>query len=124
MFEREDGVHVVSGTPGRVYDMIRRRCLKTKNIKMLVLDEADEILNKNFKEQIYDIYRYLPPSTQVILVSATMPGDVLDLTKKFMRPDVVKILVKRDELVRTDVMNTFRIVLREEEHKYDTLGTL
>lgn len=59
------GVQVVSGTPGRVHDMIQRRNLKTKNIKMLVIDEADEMLNKGFKEQIYDIYRYLPPSTQV-----------------------------------------------------------
>ena len=53
------GVQVVSGTPGRVFDMIRRRNLKTKNLKMLVIDEADEMLNKGFKEQIYDIYRYV-----------------------------------------------------------------
>lgn len=59
------GQHVVSGTPGRVFDMIRRRVLRTRNIKMLVLDEADEMLNKGFKEQIYDVYRYLPPATQV-----------------------------------------------------------
>ena len=60
----ESGVHVVSGTPGRVFDMIKRRALHTKNIKMLVLDEADEMLNKGFKEQIYDVYRYLPPELQ------------------------------------------------------------
>jgi len=59
------GQHVVSGTPGRVFDMIRRRTLRTRGIKVLVLDEADEMLNKGFKEQIYDVYRYLPPSTQV-----------------------------------------------------------
>lgn len=76
---------------------------------MLVIDEADEMLNKGFKEQIYDIYRYLPPSTQVVLISATMPQEVLDMTKKFMNMPV-KILVKRDELtlegikqVRSDV---------------------
>lgn len=45
--------------------MIRRRVLRTRSIKMLVLDEADEMLNKGFKEQIYDVYRYLPPATQV-----------------------------------------------------------
>lgn len=61
------GQHVVSGTPGRVFDMIRRRVLRTRSIKMLVLDEADEMLNKGFKEQIYDVYRYLPPATQVSL---------------------------------------------------------
>nr|CAD7396780.1 unnamed protein product [Timema cristinae] len=62
------GQHVVSGTPGRVFGnrhMIRRRVLRTRSIKMLVLDEADEMLNKGFKEQIYDVYRYLPPATQV-----------------------------------------------------------
>lgn len=64
------GQHVVSGTPGRVFDMIRRRNLRTRAIKMLVLDEADEMLNKGFKEQIYDVYRYLPPATQVQLVTA------------------------------------------------------
>ena len=59
------GQHVVSGTPGRVFDMIRRRNLRTRSIKLLVLDEADEMLNKGFKEQLYDIYRYLPPGAQV-----------------------------------------------------------
>lgn len=48
-------------------DMIRRRVLRTRCIKMLVLDEADEMLNKGFKEQIYDVYRYLPPATQVLM---------------------------------------------------------
>lgn len=91
------GVHVVSGTPGRVFDMIQRRNLRTRGIKMLVLDEADEMLNRGFKEQIYDIYRYLPPTTQVVLVSATLPQEILDMTKKFMN-DPIRVLVKRDEL--------------------------
>jgi ATP-dependent RNA helicase len=58
------GQHIVSGTPGRVFDMIKRRNLRTRSIKMLILDEADEMLDKGFKEQIYDVYRYLPPGTQ------------------------------------------------------------
>lgn len=58
----------VSGTPGRVFDMIRRRNLRTRSIKLLVLDEADEMLNKGFKEQLYDIYRYLPPGAQVFIL--------------------------------------------------------
>ena len=65
MRKLEHGVHVVSGTPGRVFDMIKRRCLRTRHIRTLVLDEADEMLSKGFKEQIYDVYRYLPPDTQV-----------------------------------------------------------
>ena len=82
------GVQVVSGTPGRVFDMIRRRNLRTQSLQMLVIDEADEMLNKGFKDQIYDIYRYLPPSTQVVLISATMPQEVLDMTRKFMNDPV------------------------------------
>ncbi len=59
------GVHVVVGTPGRVYDMLRRRCLRADNIKMFVLDEADEMLSRGFKDQIYDIFQLLPPKLQV-----------------------------------------------------------
>ena len=88
---------VFLGTPGRVFDMIRRRTLRTRGIKMLILDEADEMLNKGFKEQIYDVYRYLPPSTQVNLISATLPHEILEMTSKFMS-DPIRILVKRDEL--------------------------
>lgn len=60
----EGGVQIVSGTPGRVFDMIKRRVLQTRDIKILVLDEADEMLSKGFKEQIYDVYRCaaLPPT--------------------------------------------------------------
>merc|ERR1711988_978182 len=63
----DNGVHIVSGTPGRVFDMIKRRNLRTRSMKMFVLDEADEMLSQGFKEQIYDVYRYLPPATQVVL---------------------------------------------------------
>ena len=61
---------------------------------MLVLDEADEMLNKGFKEQIYDVYRFLPPGTQVVLLSATLPHEILEMTSKFMT-DPIRILVKR-----------------------------
>jgi ATP-dependent RNA helicase len=73
VFKLEHGTHIVSGTPGRVFDMIQRRTFKTQSIKMLVLDEADEMLAKGFKDQVYDIYRYLPPNIQCVVVSATLP---------------------------------------------------
>ncbi|KAL0925552.1 hypothetical protein M5K25_003899 [Dendrobium thyrsiflorum] len=60
----EYGVHAVSGTPGRVCDMIKRRTLRTRSIKLLILDESDEMLSRGFKDQIYDVYRYLPPDLQ------------------------------------------------------------
>jgi len=118
----EYGQHIVSGTPGRVFDMISRRSLRTRNIKMLILDEADEMLNKGFKEQIYDVYRYLPPATQVVLVSATLTNDVLSMTKKFMS-DPIRILVKRDELTLEGIKQFF-VAVEKEEWKFDTLCDL
>jgi ATP-dependent RNA helicase len=116
------GQHVVSGTPGRVYDMIRRRNLRTRNIKMLVLDEADELLNRGFKDQIYDVYRYLPPQTQVVLLSATLPYDVLEMTTKFMT-DPIRVLVKRDELTLEGIKQFF-VAVEKEDWKFDTLCDL
>lgn len=116
------GQHVVSGTPGRVLDMIKRRNLRTRNLKMLVLDEADELLNRGFKEQIYDVYRYLPPGCQVVVVSATLPSDVLDVTTKFMS-EPVRILVKRDELTLEGLKQYF-IAVEQEDWKFDTLCDL
>lgn len=118
----EYGQHIVSGTPGRVFDMIRRRHLRTKNIKMLIMDESDELLNMGFKDQIYDIYRYLPPATQVVLVSATLPHDVLEITTKFMT-DPVRILVKRDELTLEGIKQFF-VAVEKEDWKFDTLCDL
>merc|ERR1712235_141911 len=116
------GQHVVVGTPGRTFDMIRRRNLRTRNIKLLILDEADEMLNKGFKEQIYDVYRYLPPATQVCLISATLPHEILEMTNKFMT-DPIRILVKRDELTLEGIKQFF-VAVEREEWKFDTLCDL
>ncbi|CAN6608611.1 ATP-dependent RNA helicase Fal1p [Trichomonascus vanleenenianus] len=116
------GQHVVSGTPGRVADMIRRRHLSTKKIKMLILDEADTLLESGFQSQIYEIYRYMPPSAQVVVVSATLPHDVLTMTTKFMT-DPVRILVKRDELTLEGLKQYF-IAVEKEDWKLDTLCDL
>ncbi|KAJ1554205.1 RNA helicase [Cladochytrium tenue] len=118
----EYGQHVISGTPGRVFDMINRRHLKTQHIKMLILDEADEMLSKGFKDQIYDVYRYLPPNTQVVLLSATLPHDVLEMTTKFMT-DPIRILVKRDELTLEGIKQFF-VAVEREDWKFDTLCDL
>eukprot|EP00920_Eleutheroschizon_duboscqi_P003543 GHVT01008278.1.p1 GENE.GHVT01008278.1~~GHVT01008278.1.p1 ORF type:complete len:396 (-),score=79.12 GHVT01008278.1:835-2022(-) len=118
----EAGVHVVSGTPGRVFHMIQDRHFSTRHIKMLILDEADEMLNRGFKDQVYDIYRYLPPSTQVILVSATLPHDVLEMTTKFMN-DPFRVIVKRDELTLEGIKQFF-VAVEREQWKFDTLTDL
>ncbi|KAI5078794.1 hypothetical protein GOP47_0006465 [Adiantum capillus-veneris] len=80
----QSGVHVVVGTPGRVYDMLRRGSMRPEYIKMFVLDEADEMLSRGFKDQIYDIFQLLPQNLQVGVFSATMPPEALEITRKFM----------------------------------------
>ncbi|XP_020599525.1 eukaryotic initiation factor 4A-3 [Phalaenopsis equestris] len=118
----EYGVHAVSGTPGRVCDMIKRRTLRTRSIKLLILDESDEMLSRGFKDQIYDVYRYLPPDLQVVLISATLPHEILEITSKFMT-DPVRILVKRDELTLEGIKQFF-VAVEREEWKFDTLCDL
>jgi len=80
------------------------------------------MLSKGFKEQIYDVYRYLPPETQVVLVSATLPHEVLEMTSKFMT-DPVRVLVKRDELTLEGIRQFF-VAVEREEWKFDTLCDL
>jgi ATP-dependent RNA helicase len=116
------GVQIVSGTPGRVYDLIQRNVLQTQHLKCMILDEADEMLNRGFKVQIYDIYRFLPPTTQVVLMSATLPPQVLEMTSKFMTTPI-RILVKRDEL-SLEGIKQFYINVETEQWKFDTLCDL
>jgi len=118
----EQGVHIIVGTPGRVFDMINRGHLRVTSMKQFVLDEADEMLSRGFKDQIYDIFRLLPSNTQVILLSATMPVDVLEVTKRFMR-DPIRILVKKEELTLEGIKQ-FYISVEREEWKLDTLCDL
>lgn len=118
----KQGQQIVSGTPGRVLDMVKRRNLNIRNVKMLVLDEADELFLKGFKEQIYEIYKFLPANVQIVIVSATMSREVLELTNKFTT-DPVKILVKRDD-VTLEGIKQFHIQCEKEDWKFDTLCDL
>lgn len=118
----EMGQHIVVGTPGRVHDMINRKALDPRHIKMFVLDEADEMLSRGFKDQIYDVFRKLPSNIQVVLLSATMPADVLEVTKRFMR-DPIRILVKKEELTLEGIKQ-FYVQVEKEEWKLDTLCDL
>ena len=118
-----DGVHVVVGTPGRVYDMIQRGTLRMHKLKLFVLDEADQMLDRGFKEQIYEIFNSgLPKETQVAIFSATMPEEALELTKKFMN-EPTTILVKKEELTLEGIKQ-FYIPVEKEEWKLDTLCDL
>jgi translation initiation factor 4A len=118
----QDGVHVVVGTPGRVFDMMQRRALRLEAVQLFVLDEADEMLSRGFKEQIYDVFKFLPETVQCTIFSATMPLEVLDVTSKFMR-DPVRILVKKDELTLEGIKQ-FYIAIEREDWKLETLCDL
>jgi len=117
-----DGVQVVVGTPGRVFDMINRNVLKMHAVKLFVLDEADEMLSRGFKDQIYDVFQHLPAKVQVCLFSATMPTEILEISQKFMR-EPVRILVKKDELT-LDGIKQFYIAVEREDWKLETLCDL
>ncbi len=91
----KQGVKIVVGTPGRVMDHMRRKTLKLDNVKMCVLDEADEMLNMGFEEDIETILKEVPSQRQTVLFSATMNKRILGITKKYLKePKNVKIKAK------------------------------
>ncbi len=115
----EENPQIVIGTPGRVLDCLRRKYLKNLDLNLLILDEADEMLSSGFKEQIYDIFEFLPRDVRVGLFSATMPLELKDLTSKFLR-DPIEILVKKDMLTLEGIAQ-YQIKLSSDKQKYDTL---
>lgn len=120
--ELENNVpHIVIGTPGRINDLIRRKYLKTENLKIVVLDEADEMLSSGFQEQIYKIFQYLPNNVQIGLFSATWPKE-LDELSEILR-DPIKILVKSDQLSLKGIAQYY-INLNDDNDKYITIKDL
>merc|ERR1719469_132303 len=102
--------------------MIQQKNLSPRRVKMLILDEADEMFTKGFKEQVYAIHRQLKANAQVILVSATMPEEVLELTKEFMK-NPFRLLVRRNA-VTLDRIKQFYVEVDQEKWKFDTLCDL
>ncbi len=92
------GAQIVVGTPGRVMDHMRRHTLKMENVRVVVLDEADEMLNMGFREDMETILREMPEEHQTALFSATMPKPILDITHMYQKPDAVQIRVAAKEL--------------------------
>ena len=111
--------HIIVGCPGRVYDMMRRNNIVAKDISILVLDEADEMLSSGFKEQVYNIFQYLNNNVQVGLFSATLPPELQLLTDKFMR-NPVRILVK-SEMLTLEGIKQYYVALNDDSQKYATL---
>ncbi|KAG8911762.1 translation initiation factor eIF4A [Tulasnella sp. 417] len=118
----QDGVHLVVGTPNRVYDLIMRGVLKTDHLGIICLDETDEIFNRGFKDQVDEIFQRLPPRIQFVLLSATMPADVLELTKNRML-EPVRFIVKQNES-SLEGIHQFYVNVEKEEWKLETLSDL
>jgi len=114
--------HVVIGCTGRVYDLMRRNHLDYNNIKLMILDEADEMLSIGFKEQVYEIFQYLNNEIQICLFSATMPTEIETMTKKFMR-DPIKILIKT-EMLTLEGIGQYYIAFDDEQSKFEALKDL
>ena len=112
---------IIIGTPGRVMDHMRRRTLKLEALKMIVLDEADEMLNMGFREDIDTILEKVPEDRQTILFSATMPKEILELTKKYQK-DPVHIKIAHKELTVPSIEQYYLEV--KESAKLEVLSRL
>ena len=102
----KSGVHIVIGTPGRVMDHMERNTLKLGNVKMMILDEADEMLDMGFREDIESILEDMPQERQTILFSATMSKPILQITQKFLQDPVLVKVVKK-ELTATNIEQVY-----------------
>ena len=111
--------HIIVGSPGRVHDMLKRRKITATDCKIILLDEADELLTDGFRFQIYEIFQFLPTTIQVALFSATLPDEIIDITQKFM-VNPQRILVKTEQLTLEGIKQHY-ITIANDLQKYDTI---
>lgn len=111
--------NIVVGTPGRVLQMLEKNCLDISQLKLFVIDEADEMLKIGFRDQLVRIFHFVPKETQVAIFSATMPKEAMEISDKFMRSPE-HILVHAEQLTLEGIRQ-FYINVQHEEYKLDTL---
>jgi translation initiation factor 4A len=111
--------HIIVGSAGRIYDMIRRRAINVYDVKLFVLDEADEMLSRGFKDQIYNIFQYFSESVQVALFSATVPDEMLIVANKFMQ-NPINIRVENEKLSLVGIQQYFA-AMHDDNAKYEML---
>lgn len=113
----KSGVQIVVGTPGRVMDHMRRHTLKLQDLKVIILDEADEMLNMGFREDIETILKETPSERQTALFSATMPKEILRITSTYQKPDAELIKVAQKELTIPLVKQYYYEVPRQSKEE-------
>jgi len=118
-FSRKNTPHIICGCPGRVLDMMRRGKITSSHIKLVVLDEADEMLSTGFKDQVYSIFQFFNTDVQVGLFSATLPENIITIANKIMRHPV-KICVKTEQLTLEGI-SQFYVAVEDDRQKYATL---
>jgi ATP-dependent RNA helicase DeaD len=106
------GVHIVVGTPGRVIDHLERKTLNLSDLRMLILDEADEMLNMGFRDDIEKVLTMAPEERQTLLFSATMSKEILYITKRFQKDPVI-VKVAKEEVANSNIEQTYYSVRRE-----------
>ena len=122
MASSEKEPHIICGCTGRLYDMIKRNKLNINHIKLVILDEADEMLSSGFKEQVYNIFQYLNSDIQIALFSATLPTHINHIINKIMR-NPIKITIK-NEMLTLEGISQFYVALQDDKQKYATLKHL
>ena len=110
----KENPQIIVGSPGRVLDLIRRKRISLSYLKSFVLDEADEMLSKGFLDTIREIISLIPTTTKILLFSATMPRDIVELTTYFMK-EPAKILVKNEELTLEGIKQYYVYLKKEDK---------
>lgn len=119
---RHNTPHIITGCTGRVYDIMRRNKSYFGKVKLVVLDEADEMLSSGFKDQVYNIFQFFPNDIQVALFSATLPEHINNITQKFMR-DPIRISVKTESLTLEGISQYF-VAVEDDKEKYATIKNI
>jgi translation initiation factor 4A len=114
--------HIIVGCPGRVYDMFKRKYIRPQHIKLMIIDEADEMLSECFKDQLYEIFRYLNTNIQVALFSATLPVHTFPIINKITR-NPLKVIVKTEQLTLKGIKQYY-VAVDNDEQKYLTIKDL
>ncbi len=111
--------HVIIGTPGRICDLISKNIIETDGIKLIIVDEADDVLSASFTKQVKRIFKNIPNDCQVVLISATIPNEMSSLFDVIFKPDYIKILVKDDELTLDGIIQYYIHI--DDQYKTDAL---